>query len=72
MAFVVINRLRDHQIIDLSKLKAFADNYFSVAQMEHFFSLIEKKTLLVTIILSFPKMFPKRLFLGSLKVGLVW
>ena len=74
----VFNTLPNNKILDVIKLKAFADDTISVAEM--LISVIDKIENIVgkgenagyQHFLLFPQCFQKASFLGSLKVGIVW
>ena len=70
--------LLNDKILDMTKLKAFADDKINVAKMmisvvnrvEHY---EKRRKMLVTSIFSFsPQCFQRASFLGSLKVWIVW
>ena len=73
-----INPLTNNKFLDLTKLKAFADDKLNISKMtislcDRVENTVEKKKMLVTsIFLLFPQCFPKPSSLGSLKAGIVW
>ena len=66
------NPLPNDKILDVTKLKAFADTKSNIAKMT--ISLFDRaeNTAGYQHFLLFPQCFPKPSFLGSLKVGTVW
>ena len=73
-----VNRLPHGKILDLSKLKAIADDYFSVAQVVQFFSdrvenVVGKgEHAGYQHVLLFQQCFQRNYFSGPLKAGIVW
>ena len=72
-----LNSLPNDKFLDVTKLKAFADEKLNLVKMT-IFSLIQQKTLwenekmLVTRIFSFAQYFPEPSSSGLLKVRTVW
>ena len=75
---LVFNPLPNDNILDMTKLKAFADDKLKVVKMEIFiFDRVENtvgkgENAVYKHFLLFPQCFPKPSCLGSLKVGIVW
>ena len=78
LSLALINPLPNDKILDVTKLKAFADDKLKVAKMR--ISLIDRventmekgENAVHQHFLLFPLCFPKPSSLGSLKVGIVW
>ena len=74
----LVNSLPNDKILDVTKLKTFADDKINAAQMMiSTFDRVKKhcgkrRKCWLLAFSSFPIMFSKGFFLGSLKVGIVW
>ena len=75
---LVLNPLPNVEILDLSKLKAFADDKINVNEiikfgLEWVENIVERgENANIQHFLLFPQCFQKASFLGSLKVGILW
>ena len=75
---VAVNFLPNDKILEVNKLKAFADEKLNVAKMMvSLFDRVENTVVKgenagYQHFLLFPQCFPKPSFLGSLKFGIVW
>ena len=78
LEIISFNPLPNDKILDMTKLKAFADNKLKVVKMKIFiFDRVENtvgkgENAVYQHFLLFPLYFPKPSCLGSLKVRIVW
>ena len=74
---VTFNPLPNHKFLDLSKLKAFADDKINVTKQKFFLGLVgnivgKGENAGYQNFLLFPQCFQKKSFSRSLKVGILW
>ena len=70
--FNTFNSLPNDKILDLYKLKAFADDKINVSEKSKFLLERIENIVITSIFFLFPQCFQNDSYNGSLKVGIVW